>query len=143
VNDFKTRTAAILPLVLLVGVALSQVFIARFAGRLSPDKGGGFGLFSTVDKHSNRSLDVVALGSGGTRDFDAADFKARNKQLIADAKALPSDRLLRRVAKQVLNDLGSTATTIRVVVARRRFNPVAVSAWMEPVAQYEYEPQAK
>ena len=50
--------AKILPPVLLVIVAVSQIVVARTAD-LTPWKGGGFGMFATLDHGAYRGVDIV------------------------------------------------------------------------------------
>jgi len=48
------------PIILLIAVALHQIFLARSAA-LSPWSGGGFGMFSTLDHGSRRHLHTFVL----------------------------------------------------------------------------------
>ncbi|HET7220971.1 MAG TPA: hypothetical protein VFJ02_23115 [Vicinamibacterales bacterium] len=52
------RLALVLPAVLLLTVASVQMALARYAG-LSPWKGGGFGMFASVDGQPFRWLRIV------------------------------------------------------------------------------------
>ncbi len=54
-----------LPALLLILVALVQIGLAWGGGRLNPDKGGGFGMFSTVDRLNHRHLRAYRIGPEG------------------------------------------------------------------------------
>ena len=52
------RTA---PALLLALVAVCQIVLAKTAD-LTPWKGGGFGMFATLDHNAHRRLEVVVAG---------------------------------------------------------------------------------
>jgi hypothetical protein len=84
---------------LLAVVALVQIVTAHRRG-LTPWKGGGFGMFSTVDMSPRRSLRIVLRDRGGREtlvDEETAAVGARGSLL-----ALPDHRELRRLAQRAL-----------------------------------------
>ncbi len=102
---------------LLVLTALAQIVLTR-AGPLTPWRGGGFGLFSTVDRLENRIL----LAWIETPEGDAplrVEGRAYDEQ---NALAFPIDRHLRRVAERYAASLES-GTGVRVEVWKRTFDP--------------------
>lgn len=83
------------PALLLVAVAGIQLTTAHVAD-LSPWKGGGFGMFSTVDRPENRLLSIE-LQTAGAR-FTAVVPESMER-LAQQARAVPSDRRLEVVAE--------------------------------------------
>lgn len=85
-----------LPLAFLVFVAVRHAWLVETED-LTPWKGGGFGMFSTVDAGGNRAVRVELVDRHGRR-FDAAlpsDMRAE-VQLV---RQLPSERLLGELAE--------------------------------------------
>jgi hypothetical protein len=64
IRRWWNRNAPSLPVLLMVGVALSQIGVA-WVGGLSPWKGGGFGMFSTVDSPAARFLRIYLVTDDG------------------------------------------------------------------------------
>jgi hypothetical protein len=89
--------AAAVPVVLLAIVGLAQVGLAKTAG-LTPWKGGGFGMFSTLDHGAYRGVDVVIEAPDRS---EAQDVPPSLEELAARAAALPSDWLLRQLAEGI------------------------------------------
>jgi hypothetical protein len=92
-----------LPALLLVAVALHQLWLAR-SEALSPWSGGGFGMFSTTDGWGARHLHAYALRPGLRRELDlppeliepvrrtlAAPTEARLRALAERLAELPAD----------------------------------------------------
>ena len=82
------------PAALLTAVALAQIALAGTAN-LAPWKGGGFGMFATLDHGGFRGVDVVVDASGRSEQVEVAASLQRE---AARAVALPVDRLLRDLA---------------------------------------------
>lgn len=88
-----------LPCILLVVVAVHQIAAARFAD-LSPWKGGGFGMFSSIDSKSTRLLRVYAVDAEGQRreldleQVSRAENRLRNQP--SESRALALARLVLR-----------------------------------------------
>lgn len=102
---------------LLVATALAQIVLTR-AGPLTPWRGGGFGLFSSVDKLENRIL----LAWIETPEGDVPLRLGESKHDEQNALAFPIDRHVRRVAERYAATLES-GTGVRVEVWKRTFDP--------------------
>ena len=105
-----------LPPLLLTLVALTQIVLARTLD-LTPWKGGGFGMFSTLDHSAYRHIDVVVDAPGRS---EALEIPASLQDEAARAAACPSDALLRRLAGKIADR------------ERRNHRPVArvtLTAW--------------
>ena len=82
------------PILLIIVVALCQVRLAYFGELLTPAKGGGFGLFSTVDKLKNREFRVSLTHRGRQRAFPVSRFLSQSRSLqkaVQRATSLPSE----------------------------------------------------
>jgi hypothetical protein len=101
-----------LPVLLLVVIAGVQIVLAVHRD-LNPWKGGGFGMFSTVDSPAGRHLEVFASGPGfETRvDLSSVSLAARHR-----AAFYPSRRHLEDVARRVRADWPAETREVRVVV---------------------------
>ncbi len=88
---------ALLPPLLLVGVACTQLWLAH-AEALSPWSGGGFGMFSTQDAGSRRHLHVFAHHEGIRRELTLPRSLA---EAAARASALPSRARLVALARRL------------------------------------------
>jgi hypothetical protein len=84
-----------LPVALLVGVALQQIWLASSAA-LTPWCGGGFGMFSTLDSRGGRVLRAVALGDGWEARLA---IPAALEDAARRAAVLPSDARLDALAR--------------------------------------------
>jgi hypothetical protein len=86
-----------LPALLLMGVALVQALLVRKAG-LSPWKGGGFGMFSTLDEGPRRRVRIVVEAPGRSEELEAPPSL---RDLAARAATLPTTARLDRLARAV------------------------------------------
>lgn len=88
---------AAVPALILLAVATVQISLAK-GGLLSPWKGGGFGMFASLDGGSNRNLKVLASAEGRTRQLEipaSLELEARKAELH------PTDRRLDALAKRL------------------------------------------
>jgi len=137
-SSILARAVAYAPTVLLISVALVQIWCAIGDGRLTPAKGGGFGLFSTVDKLNNRHVRVYVRSArtGQETPFDVSAAMLNELRLPAwSVKAFPTDARLRSFARQV--DLRATRApdrAMRVEVGKMTFDAQANEARFVPVA---------
>lgn len=99
---------------LLVAVAGGQVYVARTAG-LSPWKGGGFGMFSTVDAPAARFLRAYLL-----RDSEEIPVMIPRglQPFAAEVRTLPHPRSLRLLAEKLA---GGTWVPYRFTTAVQRY----------------------
>ena len=91
-----------LPTALLICVGLSQVYLAHVQQLLTPAKGGGFGLFSTVDKLVNRSVRAYVIEYGWETPISMprpVPLKDTLGRPTLTAASLPSDSHLLTLAK--------------------------------------------
>jgi hypothetical protein len=89
--------AVVLPAALLVAVAGAQVTLTRVAA-LSPWKGGGFGMFASLDGSAFRYVRVYVAGPSG---FEEVAMPAGGESAAARAALLPTLGALRHVARAV------------------------------------------
>lgn len=99
-----TRVAMLFPVIILSVMALNQARL-HATDQLSSWRGGGFGMFATVDRDYVRSVHVAVTGGAGeiftvrwssVASFFSAD--ASRSEALTDAKALPSQHNLREIA---------------------------------------------
>ena len=111
-----------LPGVLLVVVALLQMTVGRAWG-LSPWKGGGFGMFATLDARPFRYLRVYVTAPERSEELA---IPASLQDAAAAAEILPTDgplgRLARRVAERERSK-GRPVADVRIEVWREEFFP--------------------
>src|SRR5262245_64929455 len=86
-----------LPPVLLLAIFASQIVLVRTVA-LTPWKGGGFGMFSTLDHGAYRRVSVIVDAPDRSERVEIAPSIEEEE---ARAVACPSDRLLRRPALAV------------------------------------------
>jgi len=85
------------PPALLAAVAVLQIGLARTV-HLTPWKGGGFGMFATLDHGAYRGVDVVVEGTGRS---EALEIPPSLEAAAARAANCPSEWLLRNLARGV------------------------------------------
>ena len=88
----------IAPSILLIAVAFVQIVLARTSG-LTPWKGGGFGMFSTLDHGAYRGVDAVIDGPDRS---EALAMPQSLEEIAARAAAWPTDQLLGRLAEDIV-----------------------------------------
>ena len=124
------------PIVLMV-VALAQVTLAKTAG-LCPWKGGGFGMFSTIDVTDTRSVRVFIERPVSSEELEIAPaYWAKATQ----AKLFPSDRLLTRLALAIVNHEQSykrPVNAVRLEVWRTEFGLESLVAEDRLVRAFTY-----
>jgi hypothetical protein len=123
----RRRLAIVAPSALLCLIASAQMFLAR-AGDLSPWKGGGFGMFATLDHGAFRRLEVVAEGPDRSEELE---IPPSLDALAARAATYPAHWLLRRLATQVAareRRHGRPITRVRIVVWNTTFDRVSLAA---------------
>jgi hypothetical protein len=105
-----------LPPALLVAIFAMQVVLVRTSA-LTPWKGGGFGMFSTLDHGAYRRMSVIVNAPDRSERVEVAPSIEEEE---ARAVACPSDRLLRRLA---------VAVAERERRHERPVSSVAVTVW--------------
>ncbi len=137
----KLSRARLLPLVpyavptLVVLVACAQIYLAHDDGRLTPGKGGGFGLFSTVDKLNNRQFRSDRLGEGFRAPITV--IPARLFYEIEAARAFPTASRLEGIAAQLLEEpFDRPVEAIQIQVWKLEFDAQELSLRRRLVAEY-------
>lgn len=121
-----SRLAAVPALILLV-VAAGQILLST-AGPLSPWKGGGFGMFASLDGGSNRALKTLVSVDGRREELripPSLEFLARK------AETHPTDRRLDELAER----LGH-----RQLARGREIGEVRVEVWRIDYAPRTLDP---
>ena len=111
-----------LPAAVLVVVALAQMTVGRAWG-LSPWKGGGFGMFSTLDARPFRYLRVYVTAPERSEELA---IPASLEDVAASAEVLPTDGQLERLARRMVErerSKGRPVARVRVEVWREEFSP--------------------
>jgi hypothetical protein len=120
----------LIPPLLLAVTGAMQVVLSK-AGPLAPWRGGGFGLFSTVDKLENRILLAWIETPAGDDPVPPGDtYDVRN------ALAFPSqDRLLRAATDIAARHADTDAVAVRVEVWKRTYDPATSECHRVPVGR--------
>ncbi len=130
--------SAVVPRVLLVVVALCQIGLAKTAG-LTPWKGGGFGMFSTLDHGAYRGVDVVIEAPDRS---EAQEIPPSLEELAARAATYPGDWLLRRLAEGIVareRRYERPVTTVRLTVWRTEFDRRTLAATERTLRDFVYQ----
>src|SRR5262245_53448819 len=90
-------TPRLLPPLLLVVVAVVQIVLAR-TGDLTPWKGGGFGMFATLDHGAYRNVDILVDAPDRSEGMEIPESLETAASRVA---AYPADWLLRALAEGV------------------------------------------
>ncbi len=143
----RTRVATVLPALLLGTFAAVSLLGHLRGGQAAPDKGGAFGLFSTVDRLANRQLRAEVEDTAGRRRPLPLEPGLASDPRVRLALARPADATLRPVASvlaQALGAAGSPAVRIHVEVTRAAFDAesdivtrLPLHAVAEPVPTFE------
>jgi hypothetical protein len=129
--------SALVPPVLLVVVALGQIGLAKSVG-LTPWKGGGFGMFSTLDHGAHRGVDVVIEAPDRS---EAQDIPPSLEELAARTVTCPSDAFLRRLAEAIVareRRYERPVTSVRLTVWRTEFDRTTLAASERTLRAFVY-----
>jgi hypothetical protein len=127
-----------LPPALLVVVGLSQMAASRLV-HLTPWKGGGFGMFSTLDHAAHRGLDIVIDAPDRS---EAIVVPASLEEDAARAIACPSDWLLRRLAEKVVareRRNGRTVSRVTLAVWGTDFDRLTLAGRERTIRSFGYD----
>ena len=128
------RTA---PAFLLAAVAIFQIVLAG-AADLTPWKGGGFGMFATLDHNAYRRLDVVIEG---TERSEALEIPPSLETAAARAAAFPAGWMLRSLAEGVVRRerrYQRSVSRVTITVWRTEFDRDALRASERPLRAFTY-----
>jgi hypothetical protein len=92
-----------LPSLILVGVAIVQIYLAHTVN-LTPWKGGGFGMFAAIDSPSMRVIAVEALTEEGEV-INLDLFRTLSPSITRRLRSLPRKSDLAEIAPQLLGKL--------------------------------------
>ena len=141
---------------LLVAVALRQILLVHTVG-LTPWKGGGFGMFSSVDKARSRLIVLQGINSEGQPiQMELGSLnQIFSKTKLRLLKTIPRKKLLQQLADKVLNsELRPTKNegiyrltpeksplsppvnlqTVKVQVWNLQFEPQTHQIWYQPLS---------
>ena len=107
-----------MPPLVLVAVAVTQIGLAKTAG-LTPWKGGGFGMFSTIDNAPFRYIRIFVEAPGRSEELQ---IPPSLEDQYARTVAFPSESMLRRLAQ---------ATAAREQRKARPVASVRLELWRE------------
>jgi hypothetical protein len=130
--------ARLLPAAVLSLVAVAQILLAQRGG-LTPWKGGGFGMFSTLDHGAHRRVEIVIEAPDRS---EALEIPPSLDELAARTTAYPSDRLLRQLAERVVSReqrSNRAVSRVRLSVWRTDFDPVTLTASEQPLRSFVYD----
>jgi hypothetical protein len=134
-------SAQSLPAVLLVLVAIVQIGLAR-SSALTPWKGGGFGMFASLDHGAFRTVEIVVDGPDRS---ETLEIPPSLEELSARAANMPADWLLRRLGHAVVRRerrYERDVTRVTITVRRTRFDPVTLQAEEQTLRKFEYSADA-
>jgi len=104
-------------------VALSQIYITHTNRLLTPAKGGGFGMFSTVDKLDNRVILIYLEDSNEKKRFeidqDSKFFERRIKNKWKTAQSYPTESNLASLA-QILKNITIFNSDANLIIEVRK-----------------------
>ena len=131
----------LLPVALLVVVAAAQVTLARTA-RLSPWKGGGFGMFSTTDDAGRRYVRMFVSAAERSEELAMAPSL---EDAARRAVVLPTDAVLSRLARRVVERerrYRRPVETVRIETWRIDYAPDTLAATSRLIRDYVYRVDA-
>lgn len=106
-------------------MALLQIYLAHVRQILTPPKGGGFGLFSTVDRLETRVVRAYVIGEGWER---PVALEASSESLPGTL-SLPTEAALRSIARPLLTrSYPWPIVGVRVEVWKRDFDSASLRA---------------
>ena len=133
----RERWWAALPAVLLTVVATAQIVLTQVA-MLSPWKGGGFGMFSTLDGRPFRYARLFVRGPDRSEELSVPPSL---EEMAASAEILPADAQLDRLARAVMareHRRGRPAGHVRIEVWRVEFAAGSLTPREHLLRRHEY-----
>ena len=128
--DRRSRWLAAVPALVLIVVAALQISLAR-RGPLSPWKGGGFGMFASLDGGSFRTLRVFVEASDRSEEIL---LPASLHTLGTKVELFPTEGMVARLVREVAareREAGRPVSRVRVEVWRTEYAPRS----LEPARQ--------
>ena len=121
------RYAELLPALLLALVACGQLVLAR-TGDLTPWKGGGFGMFSTLDHGAFRRVTIVVDAPDRSEAIEIPDSLEETAARVVN---FPSAWLIRKLATGIVareRRYDRPVSRVTIQVWRTVFNPGSLHA---------------
>ena len=128
-----------IPAALLTLVAVVQIGLTRTV-HLTPWKGGGFGMFSTLDHGAFRGVDVVVEGPERSEALELAASSL--EEIEGRAVSCPSGWLLRELAAAVAERERRherPVTEVKLSVWRTEFDPATLHASERAAVTFTYQ----
>ena len=125
--------AVALPTALLLSIAVVQVSLARTM-RLSPWKGGGFGMFASVDGQAFRWVRVYVAAPDRSEELLVPPSL---EDLAARVSTFPHEAALERFGRAVAareHRHGRPVETVKIEIWRAEYSPQLAAAWAPLVA---------
>ena len=116
-----------IPSLLLATIAIVQIVLTRTVD-LTPWKGGGFGMFSTLDHGAFRGLDIVVDGPDRS---ETLAVPPSLEERVARAVACPSTSMLELLAQGVADRErrhGRTVSAVKIAVWGTHVDAVTLNA---------------
>lgn len=140
-SKIREFAAAWLPACVLILVAANQVRLTARTG-LSPWKGGGFGMFSTIDSPGERFLQAHLLCD--SEESIPVEIPAQLSSELRRLTHLPSEEELRRfsarlVARLPRSEQASLCTTLVLTLKRRQWNSSSGSVRVVTLLEHRRE----
>ena len=126
------------PVILLIAVAMGQIVLVR-AFDLTPWKGGGFGMFATLDHAAFRRVDIVVDAPDRS---EALEVPPSLELIEARAASFPAPWLLTKLAEGVAareRRNGRTVARVTLTVWRTAFDRVTLHASDQPLRTFVYD----
>ena len=130
-------TARTVPALLLALVAVCQIVLSK-AADLTPWKGGGFGMFATLDHNAHRRLEVVV---DGTERSETLEIPPSPQADAARAAAFPAQWMLRSLAEGVAareRRYRRSVARVTITVWRSDFDRTTLQASERPLRLFTY-----
>jgi hypothetical protein len=121
----------------LILVAFHQIYLAKTV-QLSPWKGGGFGMFSSTEYGPARYVRIYVTGPNRSEELLIPESL---EDSASRASTLPSDRMLRRLATNVVareQRNGRPIERVKIEVWRTEFDPTSLAATPKKIREYDY-----
>jgi hypothetical protein len=122
----------------LAAVAIGQIALAHTVD-LTAWKGGGFGMFSTLDHGAYRGIDIVVEAPERS---EAIEIPPSLEEAVARAAACPSESFIRRLAEGVVDRerrYQRPVTRVKLTAWRTEFDRATLYATEEPLRQFIYD----
>jgi hypothetical protein len=133
----RERWWGALPACLLAIVASGQIVLTRVT-MLSPWKGGGFGMFATLD---GRPFRYARLFVRAPQRSEELAVPSSLEELVAAVEIMPGERELERLARAIVareQRRGRPADEVRVEVWRVEFAPDTLAPRDHLLRRYEF-----